>query len=116
MSEVDLKKRSGRRWAAWTAVAGGILFTWYWYTWRTLGLPRDPAERWTAFWASVFGNTEGPLCLLLSYVLLMAPVYLLLLSSVRDPNSYRTVALLLVIASGVSTTVLFFLPLPILFL
>jgi hypothetical protein len=103
-----------RRLYSWAGIVAGVLWLLYGYAWFSLGLPDGPpALRWEKFWAKMWGGRDGVFVLVVGYLILTGSCYFRLLLSARNRDSYLTIALLLMIASGISATLIPLLALPI---
>lgn len=115
MGEEDRWYFVTRRLYSWIGIVAGVLWLLYAYAWFALGLPDGPpALRWEKFWEKMWGSSSGVFVLLTGYLILTCSCYFRLLLSARNPDSYRTIALLMAVASGVSATLIPLLALPIL--
>lgn len=90
----------------------GIWIVWFFYSHFNLGRrPDGAAERWGEFWTWAFLGRDGPAAMIVGFIVLNVSIFLRLLTWTRDPDSVRTIPLLLLISSGLSAAVMFLLAL-----
>jgi hypothetical protein len=104
-TEPDRERRKYRLWSV-VGVLGGVGWLCYAYPWLTLGIPDGPfATRWGMFWGKMLNIPEAIGVVGLGWLVLFGSIYIGLLTCVRNRDSYRTIALLMAIASGITTTI-----------
>lgn len=112
MSDTDRRERFWWRWLARLGIAGGLFVVHFFFSHFNLGRRTEGvAERWGEFWTWAFTGRDGPTAMIAGYLILTVSFYLRLLTDARNPNSTRTISLLLLVSSGISTTLMFLLAL-----
>lgn len=110
--KADRERRKYRLLSLLSTIAG-IVWLFYAYSWFSLGIPEQSfAPRWEAFWSKMQGNSEGIRVVGIGYLVLTGSIYLGMLTFVRNPDSYRSIAILLAASSGVSTGIISLVAIP----
>lgn len=103
--KADRERRKYRLWGL-LGIIAGIAWLFYAYSWFSLGIADQSfADRWGMFWGKMLGNLEGIGVAGIGYLVLTGSIYLWMLTFVRNPDSYRSIAILLATSSSISTII-----------